>query len=298
MAQRKTKPSKSKKTSATQSSRRAIWKGSVNFGLVNIPVALYTAESSADLDFDLLDRRDFSPVHYRRVNEKTGREVPWDQIVKGYQYKRGEYVALSDQDFINANVKATQSIDIVAFVDAAEISPIYFDKPYYLEPLKAGRRAYALLREVMQKTGKVAVAKVVIRTRQHLAALIVQGQLLVLNLLRFPHELRDASALDLPEVGRKRGEFSPQEIKMAEHLVETMSDKWNPKTYRDEYREDLLKLIDKKVKSGQTKVVEKTGSAPRPEQRGNVIDIMHLLRQSVNQAHKKEEPARRRRKAG
>jgi DNA end-binding protein Ku len=298
MAQRKTKPSKSKKTSATQSSRRAIWKGSVNFGLVNIPVALYTAESSADLDFDLLDRRDFSPVHYRRVNEKTGREVPWDQIVKGYQYKRGEYVALSDQDFINANVKATQSIDIVAFVDAAEISPIYFDKPYYLEPLKAGRRAYALLREVMQKTGKVAVAKVVIRTRQHLAALIVQGQLLVLNLLRFPHELRDASALDLPEVGRKRGEFSPQEIKMAEHLVETMSDKWNPKAYRDEYREDLLKLIDKKVKSGQTKVVEKTGSAPRPEQRGNVIDIMHLLRQSVNQAHKKEEPARRRRKAG
>ena len=297
MAQRKTKPSKSKKTSATKSSRRAIWKGSVNFGLVNIPVALYTAESSADLDFDLLDRRDFSPVHYRRVNEKTGREVPWDQIVKGYQYKRGEYVALSDQDFINANVKATQSIDIVAFVDAAEISPIYFDKPYYLEPLKAGRRAYALLREVMQKTGKVAVAKVVIRTRQHLAALIVQGQLLVLNLLRFPHELRDASALDLPEVRRTRGEFSPQEIKMAEHLVETMSDKWNPKAYRDEYREDLLKLIDKKVKSGQTKVVEKTGSAPRPEQRGNVIDIMHLLRQSVNQAHKKEEPARRRRKA-
>jgi DNA end-binding protein Ku len=297
MAQRKTKPSKRKKT-RTSTSRRAIWKGSINFGLVNIPVALYTAEDSADLDFTLLDRRDFSPVRYRRVNEKTGREVPWSEIIKGYQYKKGEYVALSDQDFVNANVKATQSIDIVAFVDASEISPIYFDKPYYLEPIKAGRRAYALLREVMEKTGKVAVAKVVIRTRQHLAALIVQEPLLVLNLLRFPDELRDASALDLPQAGQKRGEFSAQEIKMAEHLVETMSDKWNPKTYRDEYREDLLKLIDKKIKSGQTKVVEKTGPAPRPERRGKVIDIMHLLRQSVNQARKKEEPVLRRRKAG
>jgi DNA end-binding protein Ku len=297
MARRKSKPAKGKRSERARSSTRAIWKGSINFGLVNIPVGLYTAESSANLDFDLLDRRDFSPVHYRRVNAKTGREVPWDQIVKGYQYKKGEYVALSDQDFVNANVKATQSIDIVAFVDAAEISPIYFDKPYYLEPLKAGRRAYALLREVMKKTGKVAVAKVVIRTRQHLAALIVQGPLLVLNLLRFPEELRYAAALDLPEEGSERGEFSPQEVKMAQQLVETMSDKWNPKTYRDEYREDLLKLIDKKVKSGQTKVVEKAGPEPQPERRGNVIDIMHLLRQSVNQAHKKEEPARRRRKA-
>src|SRR5262249_6569244 len=145
--------------------------------------------------------------------------------------------------------------------------------------------------------GKVAVAKVVIRTRQHLAALIVQGPLLVLNLLRFPEELRDPSALDLPAVGSKRGEFSPQEIKMAEQLVETMSDKWNPEAYHDEYREDLLKLIDKKVKAGQTREVEQAGPARRPERRDNVIDIMHLLKQSVNQAQKKEEPARRRRKA-
>ena len=297
MARRKANSETSKETGAAKSSRRAIWKGSINFGLVNIPVALYTAESSAELDFDLLDRRDFSPVRYRRVNEKTGREVPWDQIVKGYQYKKGEYVALSDKDFINANVKATQSIDIIAFVDAAEISPIYFDRPYYLEPLKAGRRPYALLREVMKKTGKVAIAKVVIRTRQHLAALIVQGPLLVLNLLRFPNELRDASGLDLPAAGPKRAEFSNQEIKMAEHLVEMMSSKWSPEDYRDEYREDLLKLINKKVKSGATKAIEKAGAAPRPERGGKVIDMMHLLRQSVDQARTEEEPARRRRKA-
>jgi DNA end-binding protein Ku len=297
MARRKSNSAKRKRTEKAKASSRAIWKGSINFGLVAIPVALYAADSSGDLDFDLLDRRDFSPVRYRRVNEKTGREVPWDQIIKGYQYDKGEYVALSEQDFINANVKATQTIDIIAFVDASEISPMYFDKPYYLEPLKAGRRAYALLREVMKKTGKVAIAKVVIRTRQHLAALMVQGPLLVLNLLRFADELRDPSGLDVPEAGPQRTGFSNQEIKMAEHLVQMMAAKWNPEKYRDEYREDLLKLIDKKVKSGQTKAVEKVQPAERSERRGNVIDMMHLLRQSVDTARKKEEPARRRRKA-
>ena len=134
---------------------RPIWKGTINFGLVNIPVALYSAEADNSIDFDLLDKRDFSRVRYRRVNEKTGREVPWDEIVKGYEYKKGEYVALTDDDFIKANVEATQSIDIFDFVDAADISPIYFDKPYYLVPLKNGQRAYALLREVLKRTGKV-----------------------------------------------------------------------------------------------------------------------------------------------
>ena len=294
MARRKSTTGKRKRAEkVNKSSSRAVWKGSINFGLVNIPVGLYTAESSNELDFDLLDRRDFSPVRYRRVNDKTGREVPWDQIVKGYQHEKGEYVALTEQEFVNANVEATQSIDIMEFVDAAEISPVYFDKPYYLEPLKAGRRAYALLREVMKKTGKIAIAKVVIRTRQHLAAIIVQGPMLVLNLLRFAHELRDASAFDLPE----HAKFSNQEIKMAENLVDMMVGDWNPKKYRDEYREDLVKLINKKVRSGQTKLIEKAEPAVRPERRGNVIDIMHLLRQSVDKVRKKEEPVRRR-KAG
>ena len=292
MPRQKSNQKKQKTPAKAKSAGRPIWKGTINFGLVNIPVALYSAEADSSIDFDLLDKRDFSRVRYRRVNEKTGREVPWDAIVKGYEYKKGEYVALTDDDFIKANVEATQSIDILDFVDAADISPVYFDKPYYLVPLKNGQRAYALLREVMKRTGKLGIARVVIRTREHLAALLVDGPLLILNLLRFAHELRDPSALDLPAVGSTQG--SNRELKMAEQLVESMAGKWNPKKYRDEYHQDLLQLIDKKIKSGQTKAIEPAEAAPRPKQQGKIIDIMHLLRQSVEQGHKKNEPSRRR----
>jgi DNA end-binding protein Ku len=295
MARRKSsKPKKQQKKTSAKSNGRPIWRGSINFGLVNIPVALHSAEAGGSLDFDLLDRRDFSRVRYRRVNAKTGREVPWDQIIKGYAYEKGEYVALTDDDFLKANVKATQSIGLLDFVDGVDISPIYFDKPYYLVPLKNGRRAYALLRDVMQRTGKVGIARVVIRSRQHLAALLVEGPVLVLNLLRFSDELRDPSALDVPEPGSAAG--SNQELKMAEQLVETMAGKWNPKKYRDEYRQDLLQMIDKKIKSGQTKVTEPTKPARSPKQ-GQVVDIMHLLRRSMEQAQKRNEPPRSR-KAG
>jgi DNA end-binding protein Ku len=276
-------------------SLRPIWTGSIEFGLVNIPVKLYSAQSSSNLDFDLLDKRDFSRVRYRRVNEKTGREVPWDQIVKGYEYEKGEYVALGDKDFREANVEATRSIEIMDFVDAADISPLHYETPYYLEPQKNGRRAYALLRDVMKRTGRVGIAKVVIRNRQRLAALIPQGSLLALNVLRYAHELRDPSQLQLPQTNAK-GELS-KEIKMAEQLVENMVGDWSPEKYRDEYYEDLLKLIDKKVKAGKTKVIEPAGPTPRPKREGKVIDIMDLLRQSVKQKQGKEE-APRRRKAG
>jgi len=242
----------------------------------------------------MLDKRDFSRVRYHRVNERTGKEVPWDQVIKGYQYEKGEYVALTDEDFRRANVESTQSITITDFVDLSEISPIYYDKPYYLEPVKNGRRAYALLREVMKKTGKAGIARVVIRTRQHLAVLLVQGSLLILNLLRFAHELRDASALDVPETGSKRAGVSDREIKMAEQLLENMIGEWNPQKYRDDYYDDLKNLIDKKIRSGQTKAVEAAEAPPRPKREGKVIDIMHLLQQSVKQARRKEEPARRR----
>ena len=292
MPRQKSNRQKPKASSQRKSASRPIWKGSINFGLVNIPVALYSAEANSSIDFDLLDKRDFSRVRYQRVNEKTGKEVPWDEIVKGYEYKKGEYVALTDDDFLKANIEATQSIDIIDFVDAADISPIYFDKPYYLTPLKNGQRAYALLREVMKRTGKVGIARVVIRTRQHLAALLADGPVLILNLLRFSHELRDPSVLDVPTVGSTQG--SNQELKMAEQLVESMVGKWNPKKYRDEYHQDLLKMIDKKIKSGQTKAIEPAETAPRPKQQGKIIDIMHLLRQSVEQGHKKNEPSRRR----
>jgi DNA end-binding protein Ku len=295
MARGKASKSKKRHNIKAKSGARPLWRGSINFGLVNIPVALYSAEADSSIDFDLLDRRDFARVRYRRVNEKTGREVPWDEIVKGYEYKKGEYVALTDDDFLKANVEATQSIEILDFVDGADMSPIYFDKPYYLAPLKNGQRAYGLLREVMKGTGKVGIARVVIRTRQHLAALLVDGPVLILNLLRFSYELRDASKLGVPEPRSSAG--SNQELKMAEQLVETMAGKWDPKKYRDEYHQDLLKMINKKIKSGQTKLIEPTEVAPPPKRQGKVVDIMHLLRQSMEQAHKKNEPTRRR-KAG
>jgi DNA end-binding protein Ku len=296
MARRKSTKKKRTSKANGKSRFRPIWKGSIDFGLVNIPVNLYSAEASSRVDFDLLDKRDFSRVRYRRVNEKTGREVPWDQIIKGYQYEKGEYVALGEKDFAEANVEATQSIEIMDFVDAADISPLYYETPYYLEPLKNGRRAYALLREVLKRTGKVGIAKVVIRNRQRLAALIPQGPLLVLNILRYAHELRDASQLELPKTDAQ-GEVSNQEIKMAEQLVENMVGDWSPGKYRDEYYEDLLKLIDKKVKAGKTKVVEPAREAPRPKREGKVIDIMDLLRQSVKKKQGKEGTTRQR-KAG
>jgi DNA end-binding protein Ku len=290
MPRRKSQPRKRRARAKTGSSSRPIWKGSINFGLVNIPIALHSAEADDPVDFDLLDRRDFSRVRYRRVNEKTGREVPWKEVVKGYEYKKGEYVALSDDDFLTANVETTQSIDITDFVDASEVRPIYFAKPYYVVPLKTGRRAYALLRETLKRTGKVGIAKVVIRTRQHLAVLLADGPLLVLNLLRFQHELRDASGLDVPE----HEVTSNQELKMAERLVESMVGEWNPDKYHDEYREDLLKLIDQKIKAGKTKAVEPVEVESQPKRPAKVIDIMHLLRQSVDEIHKKEKPSGRR----
>ena len=289
--------SRTKKPRAARKQRapsRAIWKGSIDFGLVNIPVRLYSAESSGRVNFDLLDKRDFSRVRYRRVNETTGREVPWNEIVKGYEYDKDEYVALTDDDFIQANVEATQTIAISDFVDAADVKPIYYDKPYYLEPLKSGHRAYALLRQVLKKTGKVGISKVVIRTRQHLAMLLADGPRLILNLLRFPQELRDAGGLDLPKSGAKRAAVSAQEIKMAERLVETMVNEWNPGKYHDEYRDDLMKIIERKIKAGKTKVIETAKPAAKAPQRGKVIDIMHLLRQSVKQADKKDESSRQR----
>ena len=284
---------KRKTVSEGKSAGRALWKGSINFGLVNIPVALYPAETSSSLDFDLLDKRDFAPIKYQRINKQTGKEVPWSEIVKGYEYQKGEYVTLTDEELRSANVEATQSIDILDFVHAAEISPMYFDRPYYLEPLKNGRRAYMLLRDVLAKSNKVAIARVVIRTREHLAAVMPQGPVLILNLLRFNDELRDSSGLDIPEANSKGRTIGASEIKMAERLIDAMSGPWDPAKYRDEYREDLEKLIDKKIKSGRPTAVS-TVKAPARKAGGQVVDIMSLLRRSVDQAQKKEDAPRRR----
>lgn len=275
-------------------STRPIWTGSIDFGLVNIPIRLYSAQASDRFDFDLLDKRDFARVRYRRINEKTGKEVDWNQIVKGYEYGKGEYVALSDQDFAQAKAETSQSIQITDFVDAADISPLYYDTPYYLVPAKNARRAYALLREVMKKTGKIGIADIVLRTRQHLAAVIAQGPLLALTTLRYAHELRDASGFDLPQATGKSGGVSNQEMKMAEQLIESMVGQWSPAKYRDDYHEHLRKLVERKIKAGKTEEVASAPQATRPKRPGKVIDIMHLLRQSVKQARTKETPSRTR----
>ena len=208
-----------------------MWKGSISFGLVNIPVALYSAETKEKLSFRLLDRRDLNPVRYRRVNEKSGKEVPWDDIVKGYEYEKSEFVVLTDADFEKANIEATRTLAIAEFVDAAEISPLYFDKPYYLTPLKFGDKGYALLREAMRRSGKAGIARMVLRSREYLTALVVHGDLLFANLLRFAHDLRDADSLDVPGKDLKQLKITDREITMAEELIETMADHWNPEQF-------------------------------------------------------------------
>jgi DNA end-binding protein Ku len=255
---------------------RPIWKGHISFGLVNVPVMLQAAESRQRLSFKLLDKRDKSGIRYQRINDKSGKEVPWDQIVKGYDHGDGEFVLLTDKDFKNAAVEATQTIDIVDFVDRDEIDQMYFDQPYYLVPGKKGEKGYVLLRETMERTGKLAIGRVVIRTREHLAAVFPRGDALVLNLMRFHHELVDPGKLDVPTGDMKKYKISAKEIEMAEKLVDAMSAKWKPEKYRDEYYDQLMKYIEKKAKTGEV--------APAPAKRekaGKVIDLMELLEKSV-----------------
>ena len=261
---------------------RAIWKGSISFGLVNIPVGLYTAETRDDITFKLLDKKTMSPIHYKRVSEESGKEVPWDETVRGYEFESGQYVVLSDQDLKNAAPEATQTIDIIDFVDLDEINPLYFDKPYYLGPDKKGAKAYALLRETLRRTGKVGIAKVVIRTRQYLAAVIARGDVLTLELMRYAHELRDPDELDVPHGKQGVGD---REIDMAERLVEGMVAAWDPEKYKDTYRADLMKTIKKRAEAGQLESSPEPAPKPKAD-RSNVIDLMALLKQSVEQGGK------------
>ncbi|HET6498186.1 MAG TPA: Ku protein [Coriobacteriia bacterium] len=263
----------------------AVWKGAISFGLVTIPVTLYPAEARRDLTFRLLDRRDLSPVKQKRVNERTGAEVLWEDVVKGYELEEGRFVVVTDEDFRAADVKATQTIDVISAVCADEIDPAYFDKPYHLEPARPGRKAYALLRETLRQTDRVALAKIVIRTRQHLAALVPRGPLLMLELMRYPHELHAADALDLPAEGVADAGLSHDELAIAAQLVETISRPFDPaaEEYRDTYRDALLALIDRKAAGGEV-------ATPAPAREtdayagAEVVDIASLLRASLEAA--------------
>ena len=253
---------------------RAIWKGSISFGLVNIPIALYPATRREELKFRLLRAKDLSPVSYKRVAEADGKEVPWDEIVKGYEYEKGKYVVLKDEDFQRVDLEATQTVDIQDFVDEEEIDPMFFYKPYYLEPQKGGDKAYVLLRDALEDSKKVGIAKVVIKTRQYLAGVKAEDGVLVLELMHFAEELAEADKLHVPKIT----EPEKREINMAKSLIDSMSAKWNPEKYRDDYREALMEVIEEKVEAGGKEIEEK----PKPrKQPTKVIDLVSVLQQSL-----------------
>lgn len=254
---------------------RELWKGAIQFGLVHIPVSLYPAEQRDELSFAMLDRRDLQPVGYKRYNKGTGEEVPYDRIVKGYEIDEGRYVTLEKEDFQRANVEATQSVDIVGFVERAQLPAFFFESPYYLAPGKHGEKGYALLRETLVRTGRVGIANVVIRTRAHLAALYPVENLLVLNTLRYAAELRDPAELAVP-ADLKAARVTPRELEMAERLVGDMEMDWDPARYHDTYRDDLMKMIEEKA-AGRTRAAPKAKRAQEAE----VIDFAALLEKSL-----------------
>ncbi|WP_426397165.1 Ku protein [Ralstonia sp. R-29] len=260
---------------------RVIWKGAVSFGLVHIPVALYPATRSDDLDFDWLDRRTMDRVGYKRVNKATGKEVPREQIVRGYAYEKDRYVILTDDDIRAANPVSTQTVDLLAFVNAAEIPFLYLDTPYFLAPDRRGEKVYALLREALVRTQKIGVANVVLHTKQHLAALIPLGPVLVLHTLRWSNEVRDWSELDIPAEGAKAAKLTAKEIDMAEKLIDDMADTWDPTAYHDTFRDDILALVDRKVREGRTESIEPVEGERAAPRADNVIDLTDLLRQSL-----------------
>ncbi len=256
----------------------AIWSGAINFGLVTIPVKLQTAVRTNDLRFNFLHKTDEGRITQVRRCSLDGEEVAYTDLVRGYEYEKGRYVIISDEDFDRVNPEATESVDIVQFVDLAEIDPMFFDKPYYVEPDKRGRHAYALLREALKESGKVGIAKVVIRSREHLAALKPSGDALVLELMHFADEIVEASSLELPAVETP----AVNEMKVARMLIDTMTEAFNPKQFKDTYREQMLEMIEaraagKTIPAGETK-------APM---RDNVVNLMDVLQKSLEASKKR-----------
>jgi DNA end-binding protein Ku len=261
----------------------AIWNGSISFGLVTIPVSLLPAEDrSAQLSFHLLDARDLAPVRQKRVNESTAEEVPWEHVAKGYKLDDGSWVVLSEDDFRAANVEATQTIDILSAVCADEIDETFYATPYYLVPTKTGRKAYALLRETLRRAGRVALAKIVIRTRQHLTALVPHDDVIVLEILRYPYELQSAEGLNVPSGDLAEAGVTDTELAMAAELIGAISKPFLPEdtAYRDTYRDDLLALIENKARGESVRGAQSEGRAAE----GEVIDIVALLRRSLEEA--------------
>jgi len=256
---------------------RTLWKGAITFGLVHIPVGLHTASSEQGVDFDWLDKRTMDPVGYKRINKRTGKEIDKDNIVKGVEYEDGKYVIISPEEIEAVFPKTTQTIEIQRFIDAKEMPFIFLERPYYVAPINKSDKVYALLRETLLATGKIGLAKVVISTKQHLAALVPSGPALVLNLLRWGDEVKTLDSLELPAAGKSS--VSAAELKMAKQLVAEMSGEWKPEDFKDEFRLQVMKLVEKKAKAGEGKTVLE----PEEEslQTGEVIDLTALLQRSL-----------------
>jgi len=256
----------------------AIWTGAINFGLVTIPVKLQTAIRTNDLRFNFLHKTDEGRINNVRRCSIDGEEVAYTDLVRGYEYEKGRYVILTDEDFDSVNPEATQSVDIVQFVDLAEINPMFFDKPYYLEPEKRGRHAYALLREALTESGKVGIAKVVIRSREHLAALKPNGDALVLELMHFEDEIVEQSTLDLPEIAKP----AENEMKVAKMLIDTMTEAFDASKFKDTYKEQILAMIDARAAGKETPKADVV--APKAS---NVVNLMDMLQRSLEQTKKR-----------
>ena len=260
---------------------RPIWQGQIAFGLVNIPVGLYSVEKRTDVNFHLVDSRNSARVRYERINEETGQEVPWDKVAKAYEYDGGDYVVLTDKEVEKAAVELTKTIEIEEFVPLADIDPLYFSKPYYLVPSKGGEKGYVLLREALAESGRAGICRVVIRTRQYLAAVVVRGDALVLDLLRYDRELRKPDEFELPGHELRKYKVSPKERDLAGQLIEGMAGEWKPSAFHDTNREVLMKIIESKIEAGDTEQAPK--EAPEEAER-TTVNFMDALKKSLRHA--------------
>ena len=260
---------------------RPIWTGTLSFGLLNVPVSLMSGERKVDLHFRMLDSRDKKPIRFERVNADTGDEVPWKEIVKAFEYDKGSYVIVEEQDIRSAAPESHETVEVETFVDAADIDPRYFEKPYILVPGKKAEKGYVLLRETLRDTGKVGIAKVVIRTREYLAAVMPQGDALILLLLRYQQEVVDPEDFKLPSGAVSEYRITAKEQEMAKQLIESMSGKWQPEDYHDEFRGKLEQILRKRIqaKGGTTQVDDEP--APYEDATTNVVDFMSLLQKSL-----------------
>ena len=264
------------------SSKRALWKGAISFGLVHIPIALHAATADQGLDFDWLDKRSMDPVGYKRVNKTTGKEITKENIVKGIEYEDGRYVVLTPEEITAAYPKTTQTVEIEAFVSIDDIPFVYLERPYYISPINRGAKVYALLREVLRKSGKVGVAKVVIQTKQHLAVLMPCGPALILNLLRWDDEIRSWDDLDLPAEGTKSTGLTEKELAMGQQLVDDMTAKWEPEQFTDSFREQILHLVKEKVAAGDTESVTQPEEEDAESTGATIYDLTEMLQRSLN----------------